>query len=111
MRKSRIKGRQTTYSKSLQNNEYWNDVKRHIRLRDNFHCQQCGSGVRFEVHHISYKVDGKSIVGKELKHLGWLILLCSDCHAAVHKDITHPLHPYNFKKLNAEQFKRFKNVG
>ena len=63
------KERPTNYRKSLKSNLYWDQVKAKVRLRDNFKCVECSSMIRLETHHITYYVDSKSIVGKELEHL------------------------------------------
>jgi 5-methylcytosine-specific restriction endonuclease McrA len=73
------------YLQSLSGNEYWEEVKRRVRMRDNYTCQKCRVVGRHEVHHLIYKVNGQSIVGKELFHLDCLILLCGKCHQSEHK--------------------------
>lgn len=54
-------------------------------MRDKHRCQICGSKVNLEVHHLTYYVDGHSIVGREAEYLDKLITLCGKCHAAQHK--------------------------
>lgn len=92
-------GRPSNYRKSLKNNPYWNLVKRKVRIRDNFQCVTCGAKIRLETHHISYMVEGQSILGKELEYLEWMVTLCENHHQKVHNDITHPFNPNNrFRK-------------
>lgn len=93
------KGRPTNYRKSLKSNPYWEQVKSVIRFRDNFKCQECSSIIRLETHHITYYVNGKSIVGFELEHLCWLVTLCEDCHEKVHKNVNHRFNPKNINKV------------
>lgn len=103
-RLSKKRGRKSNYVKSLVG-QYWETVKRKIRLRDNFSCQICQHKINLETHHITYYLNGSTIRGKELDNLEWLILLCGDCHGEVHKRKEHPLNPKNRKKLNSKQFK------
>ncbi|MGV3695529.1 HNH endonuclease [Flavobacterium sp.] len=93
------KGRPTNYRKSLKSNPYWDEVKRRIRLRDNFKCIECGSIIRLETHHITYYVGGISIVGNELEHLNWLVTLCETCHQKVHNNPNHRFNPKNKNKV------------
>ncbi len=102
----RLRGRPSKYRKSLQDNPYWERVKSVIRARDGWRCQICGNIVDLEVHHITYYVNGQSIVGKELEHPEWLITLCHSCHAEVHKNVSHPLNPYNSGKKNTYVYKQ-----
>ncbi len=83
-RLKRKKGRKSNYLKSL-NRTYWNEVKRMIRLRDNFACVRCGHRFNLEVHHKTYYKNGKSIVGSEKEHLECLELLCEVCHQKEHQ--------------------------
>ncbi len=92
------KGRPTNYRKSLKANPYWDEVKAKIRLRDNFKCIECNSIIRLETHHISYYVNGKSILGSELDHLCWLVTLCENCHQNVHNNLNHRFNPNNKNK-------------
>lgn len=94
------KGRPTNYRISLKSNPYWEEVKSKVRLRDNFKCVECNSIIRLETHHITYYVDGKSILGAELEHLCWLVTLCEDCHEKVHKNLNHRFNPKNYNKIN-----------
>lgn len=80
------RGRKSNYSKSL-NNPYWEEVKRKVRIRDNHRCQMCGKDYGLEIHHKTYKINGQSIVGKELEHLDCLITLCGTCHQRVHNKV------------------------
>lgn len=83
-RAAHIKGRPTKYRSNLRNNPYWEDVKRQIRIRDKHRCRDCGQDYNLEVHHITYRKNGVSIVGKELDNLDCLILLCEKCHQKAH---------------------------
>lgn len=85
-RLSNKKGRPSRYRKSLKNNDYWNTVKREVRLRDNHRCQICGRDYNLEIHHKVYSVNGVSILGKELDYLNCLTTLCEECHENIHKD-------------------------
>ncbi|EKT3963858.1 HNH endonuclease [Flavobacterium psychrophilum] len=93
------KGRPTNYRKSLKSNPYWDEVKAKVRLRDNFKCADCRSIIRLETHHITYYVNGKSIVGCELEHLDWLVTLCEDCHEKAHKIANNRFNPSNKNKV------------
>ena len=97
------RGRPSKYRKSL-NNPYWQKVKRKVRLRDGFKCVLCQTKTKLETHHITYKVDGKSIVGNELKHLKWLVTLCEECHTDQHFVPRQPFNPKNPKKMNIYEF-------
>jgi 5-methylcytosine-specific restriction endonuclease McrA len=77
------KGRKSNYRKSL-NTDYWKNVCREVRLRDDHECQICEKKTSLEVHHKTYKKNGISIIGKELENLDCLILLCADCHNKIH---------------------------
>ncbi|WP_110311827.1 HNH endonuclease [Dysgonomonas alginatilytica] len=46
----------------------------------------CGKDFNLEIHHKTYRLNGISIIGKELDHLDCLILLCEDCHQKEHKN-------------------------
>lgn len=98
-RLSHKKGRPTNYRKSLKNNPYWEEVKAKVRWRDNFKCVECSAIIRLETHHITYYVDGKSIVGNELEHLNCLVTLCETCHEKVHKNANHRFNPSNKNKV------------
>ncbi|WP_370453818.1 HNH endonuclease [Proteiniphilum sp. X52] len=69
----------------LRDSSYWNEVKRLVRLRDNFACTRCGQRHNLEVHHKTYYKNGKSIVGSEKEHLECLELLCEVCHQKEHQ--------------------------
>ena len=71
-------------SDESKNNPYWEEVKRKVRIRDGHSCQMCGKTYNLEIHHLKYKINGVSIIGKELDHLDCLITLCEDCHQKVH---------------------------
>lgn len=99
------------YRKHLQS-DYWNTVKRKIKLRENFTCgiKCCGNQNNLAVHHISYMAFGFSIVGDELNYLEWLILLCETCHHTVHKNKKHPLNPKNPFRINVNKYKEFQET-
>lgn len=87
------RGRPSNYRKTMQNNPYWEKVKRKVRIRDKFKCVLCPSTIRLETHHTAYKVDGKSILGKELEHLDKVVTVCETCHSSIHRDKNHELYP------------------
>ena len=99
------RGRPSNYRKSLQDNIGWEKVKYNVRNRDNHRCVCCGREYGFEVHHITYFVNGKSIVGKELDYLEWLALVCEQCHGMIHSNVLHPLNPRNKEKINVIKYK------
>lgn len=78
------RGRKGAYLRKL-NTAYWQDVARRVRMRDHHRCRICGTSVNLEVHHLTYYVNGESIVGREADHLDKLITLCGTCHAAQHR--------------------------
>lgn len=61
--------------KRLVNNPDWEEAKRKIRIRDGHKCQMCGKDFNLEIHHKTYRVNGKSIVGHELEHLDCLVVI------------------------------------
>ena len=103
-RLNRKRGRPSNYRKSLKN-PYWERVKRKVRIRDNFKCLICGSKTKLETHHITYYVNGTSIVGKELDHLEWIITLCEYDHQKVHNNLNHFFNPKNTHKINANDYR------
>ena len=107
---SRIKGRKSKYLKGLENDPYWQEVRRKIKLRDNFTCQATGKRINLSVHHITYfvRVNGQKIDirGRELEFLEWLILLNQEFHNYVHSNNSHALNPKNAEKINAIEFKK-----
>lgn len=100
-RLSKKRGRPSRYIKSLKDNPYWEKVKRKVRIRDNFSCVICGAKINLETHHITYKIAGASIIGKELDYLEWLVTLCAKDHIKAHKNKGHKYNPKNPKKENA----------
>ena len=98
--------KKTKYKTHLESN-YWQQVKRKVKLRDNFTCiiKGCGKKVNLETHHITYQVFGFSIIGYELQYLQWLVTLCENCHHSVHKNKKHPLNPKNPLRINVVEFK------
>lgn len=107
---SRIKGKKSAYLKSLENNPYWDEVVRKIKLRDNFTCQATDKRINLSVHHIAYiiwvKGERIDIRGRELEFLEWLILLNQEFHSKMHLNNSHALNPNNVNKLNAIEFKK-----
>lgn len=77
------KGRKSSYLRKLCSPE-WQSVARRVRMRDGHKCVMCGSNINLEVHHTTYYVNGRSIVGHEEKYLDKLITLCGKCHAVQH---------------------------
>lgn len=98
------------YQDSLLNNQYWENVKRIIKVRDNESCSCCGSLTQLHVHHITYKINGKTIVGSELRYLNWLITVCEKCHLKIHKERNHLLNPKSFFKINAFDWFALKGI-
>ena len=101
------RGRPSNYRKSLQENAYWEKVKRKVRIRDNFQCVVCGGKTRLETHHIAYYVGGIPVIGRELGNLNWLATLCERHHAAAHPGPAHPFNPKNPEKKDINSYKRF----
>lgn len=93
------RGRKSNYLKSL-NNTYQRNARERCLIRDNFKCKICGAVAPLEWHHITYYVNGASILGKELENdnLKWTVMLCESCHQAVHNDLKHEYNPKNFFK-------------
>lgn len=110
---TKIKGSRSDYIKGLESNEYWERVKRKIKMRDGFTCQISGKRINLSVHHIAYFVfiQGRKIDirGQELDFLEWLILLNQDEHEMVHENNSHALNPRNQCKIDALEFKRLNN--
>lgn len=86
-----------------------------MKVRDRFQCVICGAKAPLEIHHITYKVGGKSIVGNELEYLGWMATLCESCHTDAHMVPGHPFNPKNPNKMSVGRFmnseERFKHGG
>ena len=82
-RLTKRRGRKSSYLRKLSSAE-WQSVARRVRMRDGHRCRLCGSTVNLEVHHLTYYVNGCSIVGHESEHMDKLITLCGECHAAQH---------------------------
>jgi len=83
-------GRKSNYAHALKDSPYWKEVKQKVLFRDRS-CRNilpsnkvCESKLFLEVHHKTYYIDGKSIVGKELEYLHLLMLVCGECHAKIH---------------------------
>lgn len=94
------KGRKSNYLKSL-NNEYQRTVRERCLIRDRFQCRICGKKTNLERHHITYYINGQSIVGSELDYLEWNVILCENHHQEVHDDINHKWNPKNKNKERA----------
>lgn len=101
------RGRPSNYRKQLQRNSYWNKVRAKVFVRDKHKCVCCPSKIKLECHHISYFVDGKSIIGEELNNLQWLATTCEDCHDEIHKNPTHLLNPKNKYKTNVYNYRNY----
>lgn len=97
-------GRPSGYRKSLQNDCNWNEVRHLVRCRDGHACVCCGKTSGFEVHHITYLVNGISIRGNELNNLKWLALVCENCHTHIHRNSDHPLNPNNPNKRSIDEY-------
>lgn len=78
------RGRPSNYVRQLRT-DYWREVCRIVRTRDGHRCQRCGKNYTLEVHHKTYYVGGKTIVGHEREHLDCLVTLCAACHQREHK--------------------------
>ncbi|WP_208021522.1 HNH endonuclease [Flavicella sediminum] len=102
------RGRKSNYRKQLQQDDNWQNVRVTVKLRDKHKCICCSSPLYLEVHHITYYVNGESIVGKELEFIEWMATVCEDCHVEIHKDEFHQLNPKNKNKVNVHQFKTSK---
>jgi hypothetical protein len=60
-------------------------VRRAVLARSRGHCEDCGStGIRLELHHLTYRRDGMTIFGRERP--SHLVALCRGCHHARHHD-------------------------
>ncbi len=81
----------------MKDNPYWEKVKRKVRIRDGFKCIICPETIRLETHHLTYKIHGKSILGKELEHLEVVVTVCETCHCEIHRNPHHELNPNNYK--------------
>ena len=79
------KGRKSNYVKRLVNNPDWEEAKRKFLIIYLHKFQMGGKDFGLGIHHKTYRVNGKSIVGHELEHLDCLVTLCGDCHSKVHK--------------------------
>ena len=75
---------QQTYQQFL-SSPYWFQCRELVLQRDNYSCKKCGAtGPVLMCHHKAYRVNGESIVGKELRFLDLLETLCGVCHYAEH---------------------------
>jgi hypothetical protein len=95
------RGRKSDYVKSL-DNDYHREVRRRVLVRDGFRCRNngCGSKLFLEAHHITYYINGQSIVGHELEddNLKWVVTTCGRCHPAIHRTPDHIWNPKNKNK-------------
>lgn len=96
------RGRRSDYLESL-NNDYHKELRRRVFIRDGFRCrnERCGSKLFLELHHITYYINGRSIVGHELEddNMKWTVTVCDNCHQIIHKDPQHTWNPKNkFKR-------------
>lgn len=99
------RGRPSNYRKFLKDNPYWKKVRRKVLIRDGFSCVICGAKTKLEVHHTSYKINGVTIVGNELQHLDWIVLLCEEHHNDQHMVPNEPFNPKNPNKLMVSEYK------
>lgn len=76
---SREKARKFYHSKK------WLGTREYILRRDKYMCQECGSPINLQVHHIEYltedNVDDPNISMNEKN----LTTLCRDCHFKAHE--------------------------
>ena len=56
----------------------WQEMRMRVLKRDKFMCQECGSAINVQVHHLRYP----DVWGEE--NIDDLITLCNRCHAKVH---------------------------
>ena len=93
------RGRKSKYVKSL-DNDYHREVKRKALIRDGFKCKNegCNSTIFLELHHITYHLNGQSIIGTELVNLQWVVIVCEKCHQQIHDDLNHKWNPKNWNK-------------
>lgn len=66
-----------TYEEYI-NSDTWKNRRLKILKRDGFKCQNCGSPIQLEVHHLRYP----SVYGEEPDDD--LITLCDNCHRSLH---------------------------
>lgn len=95
----KIVGRPSNYMNSIKYSASWNVVKSTIRRQRNYTCEVCGlSSTDLDVHHLTYYVNGHSILGNELNHTDKLKLVCRTCHKQIHDDYKNPFNPKNYGK-------------
>lgn len=58
---------------------YWKYVRRLVMGRDGYCCVRCGSGVKLQVHHLTYEHHYE-----EHLYLEDMVTLCEGCHGGVH---------------------------
>jgi 5-methylcytosine-specific restriction endonuclease McrA len=56
----------------------YSEFHRQVLMRDGWRCQQCGSSIHLQVHHLQ----PRSKLGNDTSEN--LITLCADCHWAAH---------------------------
>jgi 5-methylcytosine-specific restriction endonuclease McrA len=60
--------------------EAYDDLRKKILARDNWHCQNCGAVENLQVHHIR----SRSRLGDDSREN--LITLCAICHESLHRN-------------------------
>jgi 5-methylcytosine-specific restriction endonuclease McrA len=71
----------------------WNKIRQYVQERDKW-CVLCGEKGE-EIHHVVYKNDGGSDTPDNL------VLLCKDCHKAIHDDA--PNEAMRYKGIISEK--------
>lgn len=66
---------------------YWKAIATHARKKAGWKCQLCSNEGELHVHHPNY-----DILGKELKHLSELIVLCYACHGKFHNVVKEAIY-------------------
>jgi len=61
----------------------WQDKRKQVLARDNYHCVDCGADHNLQVHHLCY-----TNLGKE--PLADLVTLCGNCHTKRHETVGYP---------------------
>lgn len=63
---------------------YWGEVKRvvHSKLKT---CEICNQDKNLQVHHTTYSIKGKELLGDNLQKL---MLVCRSCHLLIHGGLT-----------------------
>lgn len=86
-------GESFTHYRDYLKSDHWDAVKFRVFSARGWKCQDCGSGKRLEVHHLSY-----SRIGHEAD--SDLQVLCFQCHKAKHpgKAIKRSCRPYRKRR-------------